>query len=865
MKKMKQMTNRLLSVLLCAMMITGLLGVLPGGTLKAEAYDEVPTRKGLMLGTSGLRNPRVPESAEDLWQGDFIRFGTGMSSGLSNEYRVLSIDIGNSSSVEDFKTAEPAILVEAVSVYNMRGTPYDIHLDRKASSWQGSQYKEKFIDYVDYYVYSGNVEEESIAVTQKAGSNGSLQEGDAVNDKLFILSADEYQRMDYGFLDSEGKSEARAGAWRFGREYDYVARPSEYRLLRAVDYDSDKEGKKEYISNSGYFNDYNVEAINNGYTPNPAVAFCILKEKILFIDKAASYKNSEGIKPISDTTSEYAWGLTLLDESQSLTIKDVVAIDTTYLFSYEYEYQDTATKADRLSLMITDKEYSKPNAEIMYYGRIASGVNTEGKVSFTLPSEVDPENVKLYIIAEKVVAGSDHQTSYTDYAATPVELKLKNNAGSNTGNSESSNTSSPPKVSLEDTNDVLSPDYAGRVSVDFNKELVTLNNVSDYEIAYTAINTDKNAVISKIAGNKWEDATGETEIDISWVSKTKDQALIFRFTNGDEVIYDMLPCKVQDKILKAGLAATSSAITIKGASNTPDFSGELVGDADNGYLYFYQFDSKAKTATPVSTSAIEWRKGTNGNWTKESEDSVADYLNTFKKKGATIYFRIASDGKAWPSKEVKFSYKKQANASKITYSTKDATITLKAGQEYQISVNGADWSEWIPIKAAYGENTKKVEISKLYTDLATKTPVSLAAVQSVSGGSISINVRTATNTTKNTIASKIADITLEALAVGTVGKDNEDIQITYVNAADESKGIAVKNTTAYAYEFGVGTESNAPTTWKTVKAGKSTKLAAKDYSSSSVIYVRIAGDTKSYRLPSASVTFKISELTDKTE
>ena len=72
---------------------------------------------------------------------------------------------------------------------------------------------------------------------------------------------------------------------------------------------------------------------------------------------------------------------------------------------------------DRVSILITDKDYTEEDAKIKYYGalKVYGSVGTSGRGKFTLPGSFNSSTDKIYIIAEKV-----NDDNMTDYACTPV-------------------------------------------------------------------------------------------------------------------------------------------------------------------------------------------------------------------------------------------------------------------------------------------------------------------------------------------------------------------------------------------------------------------------------------------------------------
>lgn len=90
-----------------------------------------------------------------------------------------------------------------------------------------------------------------------------------------------------------------------------------------------------------------------------------------------------------------------------------------------------AGNATRVSFLILDKEYSagnKDNAKILYYDGLTGTSGASGTGSFTLPSDLKPEEwgIKyfVYILAEDINGAKE-----TDYASVPVRIDISNGGG----------------------------------------------------------------------------------------------------------------------------------------------------------------------------------------------------------------------------------------------------------------------------------------------------------------------------------------------------------------------------------------------------------------------------------------------------
>ena len=323
--------------------------------------------------------------------------------------------------------------------------------------------------------------------------------------------------------------------------------------------------------------------------------------------------------------------------------------------------------------------------------------------------------------------------------------------------------------------------------VEFNllDETATLKNASGYTVEYADSAVEVTASGSALAYSNeakaikdtaWEEVEkGADTIDLSWVGKKKDVWLVFKFTKkGADTTYVVKKVAAQPTIKVGFTASTESAVKVP-KTQVDVTADKLVGDGETGFLFFYDATDK-KNPVVLTPSSVQYKKGVNGKWNYVDEKAadvpesasarattksvdLKDALPGFKAKGATLYFQSFANTEAWPSKEVKYSYKKQANAPKIKIDVLKQTVTFKAGQEYKVVVDDQETQEdWIKVDkiAAYKNERNKIDPVVL-TSLATKTDVSGSAVdvketlsaddiygtEAASAKSIVIKVRTA--------------------------------------------------------------------------------------------------------------------------
>lgn len=820
-------------LILCFAVALGVLGALPGSTLKAEAGTSLGSEyfdgngsynEGFRVrGYTGYIS--YPKKSSVPWGGEET-FGEAYGySGESFIYRRKTMGHGDGVLVE----GAPGVVEydRTVAIYG----DFDVIALNGSYTWTTSS--------------KGTGYESGTFVANKSlGLTG----------RTFTLSYDEY-------LDCDGEFMYITSSRNIDTDLpDYYAVPLTQDIGQASPYLYTNTEKMASSGNSWTVVRMNIEtgkwstASQNydnyySYVEQP---FCMLsKDHILFVQDEASQDFPGGLCTAEPFRANSGYGIvTVIYDVANPSYSDAVFDGKTLTMKVSSSNKTYAmiTKGDRFT------------GTLYQVGKIKDAGTSVAE--FQLPQDWDPTTMKLYIFDAKPM-------SRCNYASSPIEVVYTDaSGGAGSGsNSGSSIPSTDPDFSLGDANDVLAPDYlenGGRVAVDFDKEVATLANVSGYDVAYALVKMDTKTYIHHISPQHWESATEDEQIDLSWIPKNRESALVFRFTSsGGAITYDMLHCKKQDSTLKVGRAVTSSAIAINNLVKQPDFSGQLMGNTNDGYFYFYTLDKTNKTATPVSPVAIQWRKGTNGNWINESEDSVLNYVDSFKKAGVNIYFRIRSDGKIWPSKEVKYSYKKQAAAPNVVYKLKDSTFSLKAGQEYKVKVGNSEWSDWIAVSEIYGKSTKSIALDKLCTSISDsgKTTLNLDDIYTASGGSVSIRVRTAADIVKGKYCSKEALLKLTTPASGVaINTTGSAISIGFKDVEDESKGLVVTNSSEVDYEYGITIEGKLPARWYTVRAGKTANISASNYTTRSAVVVREVGDIKNYRLPGKEIYFSIVTL-----
>lgn len=378
-------------------------------------------------------------------------------------------------------------------------------------------------------------------------------------------------------------------------------------------------------------------------------------------------------------------------------------------------------------------------------------------------------------------------------------------------------------------------------AVDFTEEVATKNENDLFAgtVQYTVVTEEVTAEnvedkAKAVKATAWETLDADMdEIDLSWVKKNKAASLIIRYTTGnEEYSYQALYMPAQEATLKVGLSASATTVKINRKDVTVA-ADRTVGSADTGYLFFYKAPKNAEPEV-VDPRTISWKKGVTGSYEKlltladnadESAVEVAKVvkkLNTYKAKGATLYFTTTPTVNAWMAKEVKFAYKKQANAPKVNLDYVKRGIALKAGQEYQVRVGGTAWpTAWQSADELKPEGETRLPS---YTDLTKLKVLKIVDEESVLqpldndlyDGTYEVRVRVAANSTKGTIPSKITVVDLpvqEATTETIISTENVDNKVV-VELTDETKGkVKITNNTddTYAVTYVNGTTKTLKT------------------------------------------------------
>lgn len=190
-------------------------------------------------------------------------------------------------------------------------------------------------------------------------------------------------------------------------------------------------GQVAVVTANGVANTEDVDDANMNIT---TPAFNVKLSSILFVSTIRTDKTTELAQVKNAVTDNQPrhynrkWKTTLLDSTKTIQIPDRGEIKKEYIdgvakITVPYKYD--GENVTQISVMITDKDYTQSDAQVLYYGALKQ-INSDsdnpatkiGRGTFTLPDNL-PKGYKVYILAEDV-----NEAKETDYAGTPCEVSI---------------------------------------------------------------------------------------------------------------------------------------------------------------------------------------------------------------------------------------------------------------------------------------------------------------------------------------------------------------------------------------------------------------------------------------------------------
>ena len=337
------------------------------------------------------------------------------------------------------------------------------------------------------------------------------------------------------------------------------------------------------------------------------------------------------------------------------------------------------------------------------------------------------------------------------------------------------------------------------------------------------MSADKGKTWTELEGRKDADEEGNEyiETDISWASPTSNVTLIFKGNEAEEESECVLPRQI-------------STFTVK-------------YDKTNGSLEF---------TNNTEATTFWWRKASDYKWNNVPFDTTLpehkEFLSTIESlryKGAKLVFRTgqtpgtdADHMGNRPSKEIKVSIPKYANAPSLKLNLTKLTLNTKATMEFTTDLESGNWSKC--------EKNMSLEDFAPAVFIKGETP----------GTSVSVFFRVAQS--EKMAASRIGCITFPAQTEGpSVGGNGNDVSCSENSSAGKYELKFLTASATNMIEYCVITPGNefelTKAKWKTIKSGKTVALKEKAAPDGTVIYFRFKGTAENvkkgteFMLPSA--------------
>lgn len=347
-----------------------------------------------------------------------------------------------------------------------------------------------------------------------------------------------------------------------------------------------------------------------------------------------------------------------------------------------------------------------------------------------------------------------------------------------TGTGEAATPTPPPAVKL--------------VSIDYEELWLKVDANGNQKVYFS----DKS---KKIWYDAVKDKDGYYYIDLSWVGNTKAEVINLKGDVGNEIVSVTLPAR--NNKIKAKYDKVTGAINFENLTD--------------------------------NMTTFQWRKTTAYNWqdvtiedAKSSSSAFHEEIEKMRIAGGSIYVRtppvagkVDEKGEFYagvrPSKEVKISIAKRANAPKVTIDGSKLLVNTKDTMEYSTD-NGVNWK---PAK--------------------TKMSIQEIAPAVLTGSRVSILFRT--KATDKKPYSKAVEVAILPQRSAPTVSTTAATEVTYESG--ESKFYLTFNqaskTLPYEYTIVKGTnEPDQNASWKSVTSSKTIAITEKTAPAGSRIYVR---------------------------
>ena len=339
-------------------------------------------------------------------------------------------------------------------------------------------------------------------------------------------------------------------------------------------------------------------------------------------------------------------------------------------------------------------------------------------------------------------------------------------------------------------------------------------------------------------------------IDISTIGSAKDAyiGLATTLTPGTDGLVPVMTLKIKGTQKKVEINLNWGAEGDE-AEGYGLISSIIVTNADNSVETYDNSGENSDKVKKLTGLAVQWRKGTNGDWKDISELSNVKW-EIMKNSGATVFFRLKAinqtaqkEGQRY-SKEVKL----KLNATKAPNVKLDAaklTLSLKNGMQFRIAGGKSDtWKTVLPVTADGKSETALRDTAKKqtfdpYTE-GTKQKIAYMLLDSVlkavgadapeGAGTVDIEFRIAATTKKP--ASRSAIVSIPSQAAGpavkiTAGEKGYTVDSITKAAEDLTENASFEYSLAIKEDVSGGKLDPAAIKWTALKTGTLLKDATK--------------------------------------
>ena len=383
------MKKRILSLLLCCVM---LIGLLPTTAFAAG------TGKAIQLGTSGISGYDTAKGGTGY---DYIYMGSYNSSPV--KWRVLDDQTNFDSNGDGTNETGLFLLSEDLLGSGDRGDVYFDGTSPYSNAWQGSDaqawcntFESSNLDSLELAAILATTKSDDAFTSSTHNVSFAASTNILNSDQVFFLSAEEAVNSEYGFTDDAA------------RIANYGNSASTWWL---------RSPYADFTSSTGLVDGYGRVydgGVGLGWAARPA--FNLNLNSVLFTSAAVGGKPDGGLTTISEYSGN-EWKLTLKDSSRSnFAVTSAAVTAYTNGSTVEISYTGAKTGANEyISALLVDD-----NGNPTYYGRSnAPLTETDGTAQLSVPAGFAEGNYMLKVFNEQ------YNDNYkTDYASDFTDISL---------------------------------------------------------------------------------------------------------------------------------------------------------------------------------------------------------------------------------------------------------------------------------------------------------------------------------------------------------------------------------------------------------------------------------------------------------